>query len=56
MIAFAFSSFMELLQLTPIVNGTFDVYDIMAELIAEVIAVFIIKLQLRRILHYEKKN
>lgn len=41
-IAFAFSALMEILQLTPKVNGTFDVFDILVEALAEVAAVFII--------------
>jgi hypothetical protein len=42
-IAIAFSAAMETLQLTPIISGTFDVFDIMAEFFAETVAVFIIK-------------
>lgn len=42
-VAFAFSAIMEILQMTPIAKGTFDVCDIIAEFFAEVIAVFIIK-------------
>lgn len=34
---------MEILQLTPFVEGTFDVLDIIVEFLAEVVAVFIIK-------------
>lgn len=42
-IAFAFSAVIEILQLTSIVNGTFDVFDIIVEFLAEAAAVFIIK-------------
>ncbi len=42
-IAFVFSTVMELLQLTAIVPGVFDVWDILMEGIAEAIAAFIIK-------------
>lgn len=42
-IAFVFSTVMELLQLTTIVPGVFDVWDILMEGIAEAIAAFIIK-------------
>ena len=42
-IAFIFSASMEFLQMTPFVNGTFDVFDILCEALAEGIAVFIIK-------------
>lgn len=42
-IACSFSTTMELLQTTPFAKGTFDVYDIIVEFLAEVFAVFIIK-------------
>lgn len=42
-IAIAFSATMEALQLTPIISGTFDVFDIMAEFFSETVAVFIMK-------------
>ncbi|MCF0128052.1 MAG: hypothetical protein HUJ70_05750 [Pseudobutyrivibrio sp.] len=42
-IAFAFSAIMEIIQLTSIAEGTFDVVDIIVEFFAEVAAVFIIK-------------
>lgn len=42
-IAFVFSAVMELLQLTSIAKGTFDVFDIIVEFFAEMVAVFIIK-------------
>jgi hypothetical protein len=48
-ISFLFSVVMEVLQITSIARGTFDLYDIMVELLAEIVAVFIIrKLLLRR--------
>jgi hypothetical protein len=53
--AFSFSTIMEFLQLTPIAKGTFDVCDIAAEFLAEVIAVFIIKRLYEEDL-YEKEN
>ena len=47
--AFLFTLAMEFLQLTPIAHGTFDLWDIFVEFVAEAVAVFIIKiLQLRR--------
>lgn len=42
-VAFLFSAAMEILQLTPIARGTFDICDIFVEFLAEIIAVFIIK-------------
>lgn len=42
-VAFLFSTTMEILQLTTLAKGTFDVWDIICEFVAEVIAVFIIK-------------
>ncbi|MBQ0059318.1 MAG: hypothetical protein KBS83_05100 [Lachnospiraceae bacterium] len=48
-IALAFALIMEVLQLTPLVKGTFDVADIMLEYLAEVTAVTVIKIiSLRR--------
>ena len=41
--AFSFSVIMEVLQCTSAVCGTFDLWDIVVEFLAEVIAVFIIK-------------
>lgn len=41
---------MEVLQLTPFVSGTFDMWDIFVELLAAAIAVFIINKYFRRIL------
>jgi hypothetical protein len=46
-ISFTFSFVMEFLQLTDTVKGTFDVIDVLVELIAIMIAVFIIKLHFR---------
>ena len=43
-IAFSFSAIMEILQMIPCVSGTFDFYDVVFEFLAEVIAVFVIKL------------
>jgi len=42
-IAFIFSAIMEVLQLSSFVRGTFDIFDIIVEFLAEVSAVFIIK-------------
>lgn len=42
-IAFTFAVTMEGLQLTAYVKGTFDLWDILVELFAQLIAVFIIK-------------
>lgn len=42
-VAFIFSTTMEILQLTPLAQGTFDMWDIICEFVAEVLAVFIIK-------------
>jgi hypothetical protein len=47
-IAFSFSTAMEVLQLTTIFKGTFDLGDIMMEFLAEMLAVFIIKIQMQR--------
>lgn len=43
LLAFSFSALMEFLQITPIANGTFDLFDIFVEFLAEAFAVFIIK-------------
>ena len=48
-VAIIFSAIIEMLQLTGIFKGTFDIVDIVVELIAELIAVFIIKV------HYEEE-
>lgn len=42
-ILFTFSTFMEILQLTSLAAGTFDLLDIFFEFLAELFAVFIIK-------------
>ena len=42
-IAYVFSVIIEILQLISFVKGTFDVFDLVVELIAEIAAVFIIK-------------
>ena len=47
-IAFVFSTSMEILQLTPLAEGTFDFADILFEFLSEVFAVFIIKILMRR--------
>ncbi len=44
-IGFLFSTIMEVLQLTVVVPGTFDLWDILMEGVAELIAIFIIKNQ-----------
>ncbi|MFV0466432.1 MAG: hypothetical protein ACK5ML_10200 [Lachnospiraceae bacterium] len=46
-IAFLFSTGMEILQLLPFLKGTFDVWDILAELLAELIAILVISVFLR---------
>lgn len=45
MVAGLFSILIEVLQLTGLVKGTFDIKDIIVEIIAELVAVFIIKKQ-----------
>ena len=42
-IAVVFSTVMEVIQLSPVIPGTFDMNDILVEVIAETIAVLIIK-------------
>lgn len=42
-IAFIFSVALEIIQLTPFAQGTFDVFDIGVEFLAEIVAAFIIK-------------
>ena len=44
--AFLFSAVMEILQMTPVARGTFDIFDILVEFLAEIAAVFIIKILL----------
>lgn len=51
-----FSTIMEILQLTGYVRGTFDVMDIIVEIIAELMAVFIIKRHDMRRKSYEKNQ
>lgn len=41
-ISFSFSAVMEMIQMAPFVHGTFDLWDIGVEFLAEVFAVFII--------------
>lgn len=41
-ISFSFSAVMEMIQIAPSVHGTFDIWDIGVEFLAEVFAVFII--------------
>lgn len=48
LVAFLFSTTMEILQLTPLAEGTFDIWDIVCEFVAEVVAVFVIKTRWRR--------
>lgn len=43
LLTLSFSCMMEILQLISVVNGTFDIMDIMAMLFAELVAVFVIK-------------
>lgn len=43
LIAYTFSVTLEILQTTPIAEGTFDLYDMAVEFLAEVVAVLIIK-------------
>ena len=55
-IAGMFSTIMEVLQVTGCVKGTFDVMDIIVEIIAELMAVFIIKRHDMRRKSYEKNQ
>jgi len=48
LMAFLFSAIMEILQLAPFVEGTFDFLDMFFELGAEIVAVFIINKIFRR--------
>ena len=41
-LAFIFSAAMEIIQMAPLIQGTFDIFDIGAEFLAEAIAAFII--------------
>lgn len=55
--AFIFSSAMEIIQITPFIQGTFDVFDIGVEFLAEAIAAFIIyKIYFKEDFQNEKKN
>lgn len=55
--AFSFSAVMEMIQITPLVQGTFDMFDIGVEFLAEVIAAFIInKIYLREEFQDEMEN
>jgi hypothetical protein len=56
-IALSFSVAMEVIQIAPFVQGTFDIFDIAVEFLAEALAVFIInKITLREELRNEKEN
>ena len=56
-IAFLFSAIMEIIQIAPLVQGTFDIFDICVEFLAEVIAAIIIyKTYSREELKDEKEN
>ena len=54
-VAFLFSAVMELLQLMSKINGTFDIFDIVMEFLAELFAAFIIKIHKGECI-YEKKK
>lgn len=56
LLAAGFSALMEVLQLTAIVPGTFDSYDILAEILVELLAVFIIKATIQEEEKYEEKS
>lgn len=56
LLAFGFSTAMEFLQMSPSVKGTFDVVDIIVELVAEICAVLIIDIYIRRKRVYEKEK
>lgn len=55
-IAIVFSAAIEIIQLSHIIRGTFDLWDIVAELLTEVTAVFIIKKKFLREVQHEKKK
>jgi hypothetical protein len=56
-IAFSFSVVMEVIQIAPFVKGTFDIFDIFLEFLAEALAAFIInKIILREELQNEREN
>jgi hypothetical protein len=46
--AAVFSTVLELLQITSYVRGTFDFFDILAEILAEALAVFVIRMKMTR--------
>lgn len=54
-LATVFVMIMESLQLIPFIHGTFDVLDILVEILAELIAVYIIKIRHYREGFYEKR-
>ncbi|MGN0407363.1 MAG: hypothetical protein ACI4EJ_03820 [Bacteroides sp.] len=54
LISAIFAAAMEMLQLTPFVKGTFDVFDMAAELAAQIFAVFIMNNMRKRGKSYEK--
>ncbi len=56
LLAAGFSALMEVLQLMAIVPGTFDSYDILAEILVELLAVFIIKATIQEEEKYEEKS
>ena len=56
LIAIVFSVAIEIFQITPIMRGTFDRWDVAAELLTEVTAVFIIKKKFLREVQHEKKK
>ncbi len=51
-----FSVIMESLQLLPVITGTFDLYDMVVEIIAEFAAIFIIKRRGQFLPNVEKRN
>lgn len=53
-VAFIFSTTIEFLQLTKYVKGTFDIYDVVLEAVAEIIAFTLIRINLED-KKYEKK-
>ena len=55
-IAIVFSAAIEIIQMTHFIRGTFDLWDIAAELLTEVTAVFIIKKNFLREVQHEKKK
>lgn len=56
-IAFSFSATMEIIQIAPFAQGTFDIFDIGVEFLAEAIAAFIInKIYSREEFQDEREN